>query len=86
MRGVLFRSEENSDLTRAAAEFMFVGLRMTSGISVEEFSRRFGKNPADFYPAIRKWLKEGLMKENSEWLRLTRRGLAVANSIFVNFV
>lgn len=78
--------EENSDLTKAAAEFMFVGLRMTSGISVDEFRRRFGKNPVDFYPAIREWLKEGLVEENSERLRLTRRGLAVANLIFVNFV
>jgi oxygen-independent coproporphyrinogen-3 oxidase len=65
---------------------MFLGLRMTLGISVEEFSRRFGKNPAEFYPAIRDWLEDGLMEENAERLRLTRRGLLVANSIFVNFV
>lgn len=78
--------EENSDLAKAAAEFMFVGLRMTRGISVDEFSRCFGKNPAEFYPAIRDWLEGGLMEESGGWLRLTRRGLMVANSIFVEFV
>jgi len=78
--------EERTDRHQTAAEFMFLGLRMTLGISVEEFSRRFGKNLAEFYPAIRDWLEDGLMEENAERLRLTRRGLLVANSIFVNFV
>ena len=77
---------ERSDLTKAAAEFMFLGLRMTRGVSAREFSRRFGKRPAEFYPQIRDWLDGGLMAEEEETLRLTRRGLLVANSIFVNFV
>lgn len=77
---------EQSDLAKATAEFMFVGLRMTRGISLAEFSRRFGKNPAEFYPQIRDWLEGGLMEKKDERLRLTRRGLLVANSIFVNFV
>lgn len=77
---------ERTDLTKAAAEFMFLGLRMTQGISLAEFSRRFGKKPLDFYPQIGAWLQEGLMEEDEERLRLTRRGLLVANSIFVHFV
>jgi len=77
---------ERSDLTKAAAEFMFLGLRMTRGVSAREFARRFGKRPAEFYPQIRDWLDGGLMAEEEETLRLTRRGLSVANSIFVNFV
>lgn len=78
--------KEENDLTKSAAEFMFMGLRMIKGISTEEFSRRFEKNPAEFYPQIRDWLEGGLMEEKAERLRLTRRGLLVANSIFVNFV
>ncbi len=77
---------EQGDLAKAAAEFMFLGLRMIRGISVEEFTRRFGKDPAEFYPQIRDWLEDGLMEEKAERLRLTRRGLLVANSIFVEFV
>jgi len=78
--------KEENDLTKSAAEFMFMGLRMTKGISLAEFSRRFEKNPRDFYPQIDDWLQEGLMEADEERLRLTRRGLLVANSIFVNFV
>jgi len=77
---------EQGDLAKAVAEFMFLGLRMIRGISVEEFTRRFGKDPAEFYPQIRDWLEDGLMERNEARLRLTRRGLLVANSIFVNFV
>ena len=77
---------EQSDLAKTAAEFMFLGLRMIRGISVEEFTRRFGKRPRDFYPQIGDWLEGGLMEEKTERLRLTPRGLLVANSIFVNFV
>ena len=78
--------KEENDLTKSAAEFMFMGLRMIRGISTDEFSRRFEKNPADFYPQIRDWLEGGLMEEKAERLRLTHRGLLVANSIFVSFV
>ncbi len=79
-------ASEQNDSAKAAAEFMFLGLRMTRGVSAREFARRFGKEPAEFYPRIRDWLDGGLMAEEDETLRLTRRGLSVANSIFVNFV
>ncbi len=78
--------EEKTDLQKAAGEFMFLGLRMTQGISVNEFSRRFEKNPLEFYPQVSDWIEERLMEEKEQQLRLTPRGLLVANSIFVNFV
>jgi oxygen-independent coproporphyrinogen-3 oxidase len=84
--GSAVAGREESDLAKAAAEFMFMGLRMIQGISIEDFSRRFGKSPIEFYPQIKEWLEERLMEAKAERLRLTRRGLLVANSIFVNFV
>jgi oxygen-independent coproporphyrinogen-3 oxidase len=78
--------EEETDLRKAAGEFMFLGLRMIRGISVDEFLCRFGKNPNEFFTQIDDWVEEGLMEETEERLRLTCRGLLVANSIFVNFV
>jgi oxygen-independent coproporphyrinogen-3 oxidase len=78
--------EEKSDLQKAAGEFMFLGLRMIQGISTVEFSRRFEKHPAEFYPQIGDWTKEGLVEQQGDRLRLTRRGLMLANSIFVEFV
>ncbi len=77
---------EATDLNKATGEFMFLGLRMTRGISIEEFFRRFGKNPDEFYPQITRWVAQGLMEEIDQRLRLTPRGLLVANSLFVSFV
>jgi oxygen-independent coproporphyrinogen III oxidase len=77
---------EESDLTRAAGEHMFSGLRLTEGVSLKAFSARFGNNMLEFYPAISDWISEGLMERRGDRLRLTHRGLMVANSIFVHFV
>ena len=33
-------------------EFMFLGLRMTDGVSEPEFERRFGVNPEDVFGSV----------------------------------
>jgi oxygen-independent coproporphyrinogen-3 oxidase len=77
---------ENLDAAMAAAEFMFMGLRTMRGVSTNEFVRRFGKRPAEVYPEIDAWLAAGLMEAESGRLRLGRRGLMVADEIFLAFV
>src|ERR1051326_4942219 len=77
---------ENLDAAVAAAEFMFMGLRTMRGVSTSEFVRRFGKRPAEVYPEIDAWLAAGLMEAESGRLRLGRRGLMVADEIFLAFV
>ncbi len=78
--------DETSDLKTAAGEFMFLGLRMRQGILIERFSALFGKEPGEFYPQIGHLKEGGFVEEGDGHLRLTRRGVTVANSIFVNFV
>ena len=65
---------------------MFLGLRMTDGISTKEFQSRFGKPPAIFYPQIVNWLEGDFIVEQDGYLRLTKKGLMLANSIFVEFM
>ncbi|MBM4264199.1 MAG: radical SAM family heme chaperone HemW [Deltaproteobacteria bacterium] len=77
---------EAIDRDKAMGEFMFLGLRLTEGISVAEFCRRFGEPPARVYPKIGLWTNEGLLEESSGFLRLTAKGLLLANSIFVHFM
>jgi len=77
---------EASDLRRTAGEFLFSGLRLTSGISLSEFSARFGIPALELYPKIRDWVGEELMETDDERLWLTRRGLLLADSIFAHFV
>jgi oxygen-independent coproporphyrinogen-3 oxidase len=78
--------EEITDLRKAAAEFVFMGLRMMRGISVAEFARRFGISLEDFYPQVDDLKREGLLQQCDGRLRLTRRGLLLANSVFLGFV
>jgi oxygen-independent coproporphyrinogen-3 oxidase len=77
---------EQSNLTRAAGEYMFSGLRLTAGVSLKGFAARFGKSMLELYPAISSWVSEGLMEIQGEHLRLSRRGLLVANLIFIHFI
>jgi oxygen-independent coproporphyrinogen-3 oxidase len=77
---------EEMDQAKAAGELMFLGLRMTEGIPVGAFRAGFGQNPMEYYPQIADWLEAGLMEETGGFLRLTRKGMMVANSIFVRFV
>ena len=77
---------EEIDFQKAAGEFMFLGLRMTEGISPAAFSARFGSSPVAFYPRIGTWTEAGLLEEQGGFLRLTQKGLLLANSIFVEFV
>jgi coproporphyrinogen III oxidase-like Fe-S oxidoreductase len=77
---------EESDLSRAAGEYMFSGLRLIDGICLDALVTRFGKSASELYPQISGWVGEGLMKTDDNRLRLTPRGILVANSIFVHFV
>ena len=78
--------QEEIDLTKAAGEFMFLGLRMTEGVSIQEFRARFGKPPEEFYPRIQMWIEGDLVAEQIGYLKLTPKGLMLANSIFVEFM
>lgn len=72
-------------------EFMFLGLRMTAGISAEEFAACFGVAPDCVYGAvIEKNIDDGLLewKESSSQRRLalTERGLDLANYVMAQFL
>ncbi len=81
--------EEVEDLTpeERMAEFMILGLRMTRGISEEEFAERFGTGIDTVYgPVIEKHVRYGtLIRENGR-IRLTEYGLDVSNLVFEDFL
>jgi putative oxygen-independent coproporphyrinogen III oxidase len=84
--GQAVAGSEPTDLRSAAGEFMFSGLRLTSGICLSTFGARFGIPALQLYPKIPEWLGEELMEMDGDRLRLTRRGLLLADSIFAHFV
>lgn len=68
-------------------EFMFLGLRMTAGVSKEEFERRFGKKIETIYGAVLKKLtEEELIGEKEGRIYLTPRGIDVSNVVLADFL
>ena len=69
------------------SEFMFMGLRMTEGISVKEFEERFGE---DFYgifgSKIEEFEDKKLMEKTETGWRLTPFGTDVSNIVFEGFL
>lgn len=61
-------------------EFMFLGLRLTWGVSAEGFITRFGQGIRNVYgEVIDKLEREGLMEHGNGYYRLTERGLDLSN-------
>lgn len=70
-------------------EFMFLGLRLTKGISASRFRKAFGRRLQDVYgPALEKLKREGLIafSEDGERLFLTDRGIDVSNYALAEFL
>lgn len=67
-------------------EFMYLGLRMTRGVSGADFYERFGRNMFDlFAPQIRKNVVLKLLEQKASELRLTPRGMDLSNRVFADF-
>jgi oxygen-independent coproporphyrinogen-3 oxidase len=71
----------------AMAEFFFLGLRMREGVAVEAFHNSFGISPEEAYPyELAELLSNGLLEREGDWLRLSGRGMMVANQVFMRFL
>jgi oxygen-independent coproporphyrinogen-3 oxidase len=72
----------------ARAEALFLGLRMRIGLDAASFAEEFGEPPRFFYESeIETLLDRGLLLEDDEGgLRLSARGLEIADTVFGCFV
>ena len=96
LRDPLGCREEIQELSRQEQmeEFMFLGLRMTEGVSEGEFEASFGQKPETVYgEVIQSNLRDGLLEwkggqgcENARRLALTERGLDVSNYVMAQFL
>ena len=68
-------------------EFFYVGLRMTAGVSLTEFERRFGVSAKKVYPGLmEEFVKEKAAVFEGDRFRLTDYGLDVSNYIMAQFL
>lgn len=76
-------------LTRgdAMAEYMFLGLRLSDGVSLPAFEREFGRSLESVYgSATADLIRLGLLILNESVLILTRRGMLLSNQVFSRFL
>lgn len=68
-------------------EYMFLGLRMTRGVSISKFKELFDKDIHDVYGnVIDKYVPMNLLNEESDILRLTDKGIDVSNIVLADFL
>lgn len=79
--------QEKPNLRQTMDETMMLGLRLTAGVNRLQFKVRFGFDPVDVYwGSIEKLQKLQLLEVTEETLRLTYKGLPLANEVFAEFV
>lgn len=68
-------------------EFMFLGLRMTEGISRTRFRQKFGLEPEGVYgEELQNFQRQGLLEQKEGRIFLTEAGIAVSNYVLSGFL
>jgi len=84
---VLRENVETMYVDKRMEEFMFLGLRMTAGVSREEFKTRFNRDMFDIYgEVINKYTDQGFISVDDKRVRLTEKGIDVSNYILADFI
>jgi oxygen-independent coproporphyrinogen-3 oxidase len=84
----LVRDMEQLSLRSEIEEHMFLGLRMTEGVTEEEFEKRFHVQLLDIYGEILdRQIGEGVMATDGRGrYYLTERGIEVSNVVLADFL
>ena len=79
--------QEKLDKKSQMEEFMFLGLRMTDGISTECFRQTFGLTVELVYgPVLEQQIADQLLRKEDGRIFLTERGLDVSNYVMAQFL
>lgn len=78
---------EALSLNDCMAETMFLGLRLTKGVSEQAFYERFGRSVHEVYgDVLQKHMKNGLLMHKNGFIFLTEHGLDVSNYVMADFL
>lgn len=78
---------EKQTFEEQAKEYMMLGLRKIEGVSISEFEQKFQVHPLFYFRfEISKLEEEGLLEVDLDAIRLTKKGLDLANLVFEEFV
>lgn len=81
------RTHEIQTIYEAQKEYMILGLRTIKGVSIQEFKEKYGENPIYlFREELNKLVNEELLEIDLDSIKLTNKGLDLANLVFEEFV
>lgn len=81
---VVHEKQEIADMQK---EYMLLGLRKIKGVSIQKFKNKFGENPIFlFRNELNKLSKENLILIDGDYIKLTNKGLDLANLVWEEFV
>lgn len=79
--------EVENDIFSKEKEFMLIGLRKIEGVLIQDFKNKFGENPIFvFKDELKKLVDENLLIVDFDRIKLTNKGLDLANIVWENFV
>ncbi len=68
-------------------EYMLLGLRKIEGVSIQKFKNKFGENPIFLFEnELNKLVEENLLIIDGDKIKLTNKGLDLANLVWEEFV
>lgn len=78
---------EHQDKNLMMKEYMLLGLRKISGVQISKFKRKFVDNPLYvFRNELNKLIDEGLIEVDVDFIKLTSKGIDLANLVWIEFV
>ena len=80
-------TEEHLTQKEQMEEEMFLGLRKKSGVSMTRFEEKFGQSFDELYgKIIRDLVQQGLMQNDGDRVRMTKRGLFLGDTVAERFI
>lgn len=78
---------ERQDKQASQKEYMMLGLRKISGVSISKFKEKYIDNPLYiYYKELNKLVEEDLIEVDDDQIKLTNKGLDFANLVWEEFV
>ena len=79
--------EEKQDVTSMMNEYMILGLRKIAGVDIPSFKEKFKQDPLTIYfEKLMNLREKGLIICTNDNIRLTKKGLDLANQVWEEFL
>lgn len=81
---IIYEKQTKEDTEK---EYMLLGLRKIEGVNIGRYKEKFGENPIFVYnKELEKLNKEKLIEIDGNYIKLTDKGLDLANLVWEEFV